>query len=53
MKIYPLLLKISLAFTLFVVTANITRAQSGNMSDITQPDPIEMMPSKETPIVKS
>ena len=40
MKIYPYLLKISLAFTLLVITVRVGRAQSGNMSDITQPDPV-------------
>ncbi|MGK7936389.1 MAG: CHAT domain-containing protein [Xenococcaceae cyanobacterium] len=42
MKIYHTFLKISLAFVLFVITANIGRAQSGNMSDITIPDPIRI-----------
>ena len=39
MKIYHTFLKISLAFVLSVITAKIGRTQSGNMSDITIPDP--------------
>ena len=39
MKIYHTFLKISLAFVFLIITANIGRAQSGNMSDITNPQP--------------
>ena len=48
MKIYPFFFQVSLAFTLFLITANVGRTQSGNMSDITQPNPIEMTPETET-----
>ncbi|MGK7951880.1 MAG: CHAT domain-containing protein [Xenococcaceae cyanobacterium] len=47
MKIYQSLLKISLAFTLSIVTADVGYTQSANMSDITQPNPINPIETPE------
>ena len=48
MKIFQYLLKISLALTLVAANANASRAQSGNMSDKTVPETMEMIPDKIT-----
>ncbi|MDJ0633532.1 MAG: CHAT domain-containing protein [Xenococcaceae cyanobacterium MO_188.B29] len=50
MKIHHNFFRISLAFVFLIITANISRAQSGNMSDITQPDPLGSIPTEPTEI---
>ena len=46
MKIFSHLIKISLVFTWLLTSGTVVRSQSGNMSDITGPNPGEMIPNE-------
>ncbi len=47
MKLLQLLIKISLVVSWSLVTADVARSQSGNMSDITGVDPVEAVPEPD------
>jgi CHAT domain-containing protein len=47
MKLFQVLIKLSLVLSWSLVAANLVRAQTGNMSDITGPNPGEMIPQPE------
>ena len=49
MKVISYLIKISLIFTWLLTSSSVVRSQSGNMSDITGPNPGEMIDTPETP----
>ncbi|MBE9170140.1 CHAT domain-containing protein [Pleurocapsales cyanobacterium LEGE 06147] len=49
MKIVQLLIKISLVGSWILVAAELGRTQTGNMSDVTLPNPVEVIPTPESP----